>query len=680
MKKHRFLAIFLSVFLLASTMFVACSGDDDTDNVNNVPIVNIDYKARVDAWKEYIEYDADAFTTFSPVKITEVSKVTDGESATSYGQGVYFITNQTTVKTLIEERSVAGRATSLYKQEKTIVTTVYDSETNEKIASFTGNRVFKDVVVGEGLLERVQQQEELTEHTTYEVASLTKGIFIATKSTYKAVTEEGSDVVNYELVKKYRYYDIQNNALTDWEDEREDSVSTGIDVNQTYATVLDKTYVLNDGIIVATFDKGFELAVPYYTDAVEIGDYAYVLNEKPLQAIAQSGDLTLVSCPGSSIKVIDKDFNIVVDYTTDGDAIIGFGVLSDGNIVFSQYTFLDSNATECDVESSGLKYDVKNILVDVKTGVATEVENTNFVLSSVYTNATELFASGSMYSPNLSDGTMSLVAGGAKIKDGYFLANVQKFNEKTLSSERVIAVLNNKLEIVKELPNVIENQLGYAGFSSEDGLSVKTATPQDKLIDYYVSTNTYEANMYIQVDNYIKGGFVSKGKVYNNNYVEVFDLKEYQDNNSEFSYKIVDDVIVMWNYRYQDEKYDNYYSYTVVAYVENSQLLIKEIDKDYVGYESTLIEQEINDLVEVKGSLIIYRKAMDDYGTKIYDRYGISKFTASKGVATASGKYVATRFEVSVDGSTISKIEETRSSSDMSSIVTSQTITRYSVK
>lgn len=675
MKKHRFLAMFLSIFLLASPMLVACSGDDNKNNNNNGenPEVSIDYKTRVEAWEEYIEYDAEAFKTAKPVQVKEISKVTDGNSSTSYYDGIYLQTTTTNKITKINEVSINENTEKLYKQEDTISYTIYNSETEEKIATYIGKQVFVDEVEGEEPNQTVVTKEDLSVHTTYQLSSITNGIFYVTKNTYKAEKEEGSEITTYKSVVEYRYFDINNNELSKWEEKLDHNVYSGANENQKYATVLDKTYVLNDGEIVATFEKGFELSIPYYNGAIEIGDYAYVVNEKPLQAIGGSGDLTLVACPGSSIKVIDKNYNIVVDYETTADVVLGFGIMSDGNVMLSQYSFVDTKATEFDAEANGIKYDIKNVIIDVKTGVATEVANTNYIISSVYTNATELLASGNMYNPNLSDGTMSLIAGGAKIKDGYFLANVQKVNEKTLSNERVIAVLNNKLEIVKELPNVIENQFGYAGFSSEEGLSVKTLTAGDKLIDYYVSTNNYEVNMYMKADYKIKGGFIANKKVYNNNYVELLDLQRYEGD-----YTIVEDVLLIKDYREDDYK-DDEYEYTVAVYVSGSSLHITEIDADYVGYDSDIEDEEINDSVITAGSLIIYRNHESQYGMRIYDRYGKSLFSGSKS-KLVGGKYVSTRFEISGDGSTITKIEETRNSNDVTEDVTSKTITRYSVK
>ena len=133
----------------------------------------------------------------------------------------------------------------------------------------------------------------------------------------------------------------------------------------------------------------------------------------------------------------------------------------------------------------------------------------------------------------------------ATVKDGYILAEIANYADGKLESNSTFVVLNDKLEVVTELPKLIENQFGYPSFTDKGQLLVATLTTTDgKVVYYSVDTTTgdvalaphlSERNDVIKFNN----GYFYENKIYDINWNL---LHDFNDNGDEV---YTDDVCVV---------------------------------------------------------------------------------------------------------------------------------------
>ncbi len=524
MVKNAKWALLLALMLGASTVFAACndnsgSGKEDGEQTaqQEEAAMNEVYKERIDKWMQYVEYDEP-----EAVKSYELKKLkSKSEYQYEYYEKIVLLYDTVT------EEDVTTKAYELYS-----------TLTGNKILSFTAKNytavektaddVNYDVRVGANYIETVKW--------TYKLRDALEG-----ETEVDATLPE-----NYEETITYSYYDLETGK----------AIATGLkDVaieRENYVDIDDKTYLFDDGKIVATFEKGMEYALPSFnTENMQIvpgdydeyvcftqGDYTYRIDEAEYTAM-QVGDVAMAIFPGVSVHVY-KGEELVASYETDCYTVSGYGVMSNGNVYVCEYRQLSDVATEYDLDLGGMKFDVVHTVVDVATGAVNTVENA-FVTSRVYTDATAQIKTSANVNTTIltSANTLDEILDrnnhiqGMKVKDGYVLAEVQKYENGALTGNSVYAVLNaSTLEIVEELPKILASQFGYAGFVAENEMLFATKTPDNTIVRYTVNTQTGDLKLFTKNSYSIDafdGGFLYDDVVYDYEWNKLADLADYNN-------------------------------------------------------------------------------------------------------------------------------------------------------
>lgn len=553
---------------------------------------NKGYKTRIAEWLKYVEYDAPE--TESPLTWNAINKKSTDEDAYfnvdaggySYGFFTTYTVTQETKEFPVEEETEGGAEegagaategagagdgageTEPETVEKTVsettITTVYSAETGKEIKSFTSKQV-----VMNGEIVDVENYTPADQYLNLVDELFVEGIFEVFTVKYELMDvpedekdtydedEYKKDVDNYETVETYSYYDKTGKAIaTDLEEQGT--------VNGEFMTLGDKTYVVRDGEIIKTFNAGEEYNLPKFnkdsqielinigsmTDPIvsaqgyayyEQGDYGYCIREAAPQ-LTKFGDFYLTLFPSVQIEIV-KDYDVVLDYVSDAYAIMSYTVLSNGNVYICEYRQLNAGATEYDVISGEMKFDIVHVVLDVATGTINTVDK-DFVAQKLYTNATP-----EMKTLNCQV-TMGDVVGGCKVKDGYALAQIQKMANGSISGEVVYAVLDAELNIVAELPAIIANQFGYVGFLTEDKMLLNTNAigeyEEDSHSIYYVAdVTTGDLELYLsqyeQIGvEYIDNGFIYEDVVYDYQWNELKDLSD-----DDYEYYVIDGKLLI---------------------------------------------------------------------------------------------------------------------------------------
>ncbi len=578
MNKRSKLALVLAFLLSATTVFTACgdsltssdswsSSDSDYKTPGQLEQeANASYSDKIDEWGRYIECEeSEEVPNYSLTELTQMDTNTVKTEITVSG-GVYVKTKTETVwKDIV---LIEGEDPVEMVALKNITQSVYNLETGEKIMSdFKGKTVqFNGVIVDADNYLKSDQIEYTVN------ASFKDGIIEVKKTTY--VLREGAEdetlLGNYEAVVTYSYYDkngtelakdLDNKGVVDSSDSR-------------YVTIGDYTYLVEDGEIIVKVNKGEEHKIPTYSGGVEYayvkeGDYGYCVREDEMLYMPM-GELTAFMLPGMEIQVTNKQYDIVAEYQTDCYAVKGYAILPSGNVYICELDLLDSNATEYDFVVQDMKFNVLHTVVEVTTGKTSVLEK-DYAVSTVYNNTTNVLETG------INLATMSNVYGEIKMKEGYMLAEIQKFAEGSLSPDTVKVVLDENLNIVAELPNIIPNQFGYAGFIDEDRMliatkAVGTLPDQNVLIYYTANVETGDLNLfphnyadYTQNNRFtpIEGGYYYGGKVYGEEWELLSDLEGYtlQDvvgsklllKHNEYSGYYYGEIETYYNYEYDYE-------------------------------------------------------------------------------------------------------------------------------
>lgn len=291
-----------------------------------------------------------------------------------------------------------------------------------------------------------------------------------------------------------------------------------------------------------TFAKGEEKLIP--TAWREFGDYLYAYTD-------------------NTVFVFDSSYRKLCDYTpdpafTDAEPII----MSNGNLLYAYVKAVPEKA-EGDFEAEigyangdgayneeEFKASLSYVIVDVKTGKETVLKR-DFAASGIMTAVHE-----------------EETGIGFKSAD-HQMALIQKIENGALSNNKSIVILDKDLNIVEELPVLIKAQDDVLRMLDESKLLIASKNYNESQALYYTfDISTKEVELFVndeKVDEYVDGGLIENGKLYNNELKELLDLSDYESYTSYGSFIIANS--------------------TSLFYIENGELIQEDIILGGGSYE-----------------------------------------------------------------------------------------------
>ncbi len=583
MRKFSKLALLLSLMLSASFCISACNSDssdslgDSSSSSSYDPDegktpedlekeANNNYKERIAVWTRYVEY-----TVPEEKKALEDSQLTNKDTANvkttvsannQANTNLYQVTRTEDIYKNVEiapevvddgGEVISPAQFDNMKTETQTTYSIYDAEADTLVLELSSLEYY---ALNDQLLDRTKKKSDEVE---YQILAMgIEGLIIVQKTTYQLrkaeEPEEGEEaeivdpalVSNYEEVITWSIYDKHGKVLhqdlpiDEVEFEQREVSEMDEWKTQKLVSIADKTYLIHDGEIIRTFERGTQYDVPEYLSAnqsayFQYGNYGYYVVEGQPE-VMQIGDFYMARVPSVSFEIINADKELVWKYDTKSYHVAGYSVLSDGDIYLCEYKMLDATATDYDIENQGMKFEVLHSRIDVETGEVTKLEK-EFVVSKIYNNVTPEMDT------LLNNATTAEVLGNCTVKDGYMLAQIQIYTDGVLDSNSLVVVLDEEMNVVATLPKILENQFGYVGFLDSDTMLVNTITTDNKSIYYMANTATGDVELYFNANTqqgiqYIKGGFIYRNKIYDYDWNVVYDMTNDYEEYRTYSYEV----------------------------------------------------------------------------------------------------------------------------------------------
>lgn len=573
MSKRSKLALLLAMLLGASTVIAACddggyssSGDSSSGSSSSEftpseeeEIANDLYKERIDKWLKYVEYNAP--DTAAATKTAFTQKDTN-EVDTTFDVGA-----EKTYKT-VETGSYKTKFTGEIDNPDDPEGPKLPIEWTEVTGNYSKTKVYSQVTGG--VIAEVQQETYVevadaekggdvkrdstktkANDVLFEVNEFHANVLEIKKTTYALIEPEIDPeatepfdmdtykalVKNYEAVVTYTYYDVTTGNVI-----AKDLEERAVKREENVLDIGEKTYVMVDKGIAKVFDKGMEYDVPVFDETkaqyrgdeyayFEQGEYGYRFEEETASYVQISADFVMATFPGVSVQVY-KDYDLVATYETDAFHVSGYAVLPNGNVYFCEYKQLAADAAEYDISADNYKFDVVHTILNVETGATSEVAN-EFIASKVYTEATANIQTVLNVTTLGQDNTLHTL----KLKEGYVLAEITKLGDGALQGNSTFAVLDSEtMELVEELPKIVDTQFGYASFINEDYMLVMMKTVDNQALYYMADVDTGDLELYPK--SAVTRGFIDMGNdcfkignaIYDAgfNWQEVADLSVYE--------------------------------------------------------------------------------------------------------------------------------------------------------
>ena len=346
------------------------------------------------------------------------------------------------------------------------------------------------------------------------------------------VLDEQGNVRRHTYV--YDYYDANGKKLNEEPIAAEVPVINEVQHGEyTYATVCDVCIVSREGEILFTFPVGKERQLPVF-DRV-YGDFGYVLGQKQVHIVHQNGEIA-------------ASYELSRSFAREN---VSFTVLSDGSLLI-QYlqSCYDHEELYTVKDAYGTKYLISYVVLDPVSGEASEIP-VQFLINRLATNAEN-------------DGLGLTVAG------DYQYAEIVRIKDGELSDSTVPVILDGKLNVVKELPLILKNQVSMVRAASDRFWILRVRAVNSKYphtsVTYYYSVDTGVGTVALYADTdsseyeKVDGGFIFKDGLYNDMMVKQMDLSDVD------SYQVLDNgrlLVDLW----QDNA-----PVTMLVYLENHQL------------------------------------------------------------------------------------------------------------
>ncbi len=501
MKKRSLWILFLTALLCLSVLFAACDSDAEdiegetseiesgseiaTDTQAEDPTETeapqdevetearpvdavVNYQGAIDVWEAYFSYVAGEsekpFTGFELI-FSDIEKDIDGDgyedtnTNVSYDGSIYKVTKTTWLN------GMAVTSVTLYNVEtgKKILSATerYDENTKTQTYDYNYNIDYENieleetVTVNEGTYdEPVWTTKTYSSWYNYDGKLLAKvetskgesceindiyGMFreiIVTRYVNKGTEEEP----DWQYVTTYSYYDKNDVAIEEGLSERAYRYTWGNDWNEEsqayeyfgYITIDGTNFYFNQGEIIFADEEIDPVMIPAdFNTTGKLGSY------NGFNYYKYNG----------TIQVVDtKTYKIVAKYVVPAHmADYEVEILANGNVYVHSYA-MNEDIFDCEYVD-GSTYLLHNVILDITTGVATEVE-VPYIIINMETPA-------------------SLDGGNMSIKDECNYAEVLAVKDGKISSDVEFVILNSKLETLVTLPKFAKNQISFDGMVGE---------------------------------------------------------------------------------------------------------------------------------------------------------------------------------------------------------------------
>lgn len=451
--------------------------EEQTEPTDVIEDILPDYSSIAADWNNYIEFNApESVPVLNPSDPTFITADQPSDNVQVNTNGKFIMVTTTT------ENSV--NSTNESYNTRSIRYEIYNSTTGEEIFNAT-----------------VPAYRVGTEDPAYKYSfEFLNAMFEVRKQIYGKNPEENA-YPEYVYTSYYSYYDQNGEILAANLDSRSYS-SSQTETGDLAITVGEKCYVIRDGEIFYTFDKGQERPLP--TVDFEYLDYKYQLKN-------------------DTYRVFDSDCDLIAKYSIPyGSDDCMHTVLSNGNIFVQLIYNLDESAKDYDFSKAKNKYDVTHIIFDVTTGKATALE-LDFVVANIVTNAVD-------------DGS------NITVKNNNQFAEVYKIVNDKLSSDCSFLILDNNMKEVKELQSFLKNQTVGTGFATSGKLLVTAkAAGYGEDTMHVVDLEAKEINDFTKdcmlIENgivvyddygydYSNGYYCYGGTLYSYDFEEIYDLAD----------------------------------------------------------------------------------------------------------------------------------------------------------
>ena len=546
----------------------------------------VDYNEIVSQWLEYVSF-SDNSEAQNVLSSSELLAADDKLETSVYGYLLVTSKNEE-VKTFLNGSDIEP-TTVMRKQ----ITSIYDLRSGSIRETYV-SRV--PVTNGNGIIDPSNYsvsdfiEYDIDIYTNYGFYRVEKTVLVL-RDSFDTEVDGEPDFDDYVEKSTFSYYTLNGDAiLLDSETASFDVRSTNNTSSRYLLDLEDTTYLIeyDSGNIIREFALGEEYDIPVYNEnAITLADgytyfeeygFKYVLTES--QPITQKlGDLTMYTIPGMTVTVFDDEYKVLVDYTTDCYHVAGYAVLGNGVLYICEYELLPSTATEFDFQLADMKFNAIHKLVNPQSGNVESCE-LDYVVSGLFNNVTTSIRSFTTISTaNVSANTNSellefkSLMDTCSVKDGYTLAQVQKIEKGSLATESVFVVLDDKLNIVAELPKFMPNQIGYASFVDDGMILVNVTATDNKTVSYMIDVKEGNASLfvheYLGADRVtvLDDGYYFNGIVFDKDWNALCDF-----NKEGYTFKFIsNDKIYYTEYNESDNIVLNR------GYITNS---------DYWGYES----------------------------------------------------------------------------------------------
>jgi len=710
MKRNK-LTILIAVLLLGAMLLASC--DNEPKGPSEPPLFNEvenNFSETVGAWAEYISYVAPEKT---PVyKADKILSGLDNE-ALVYDEIIVVVEETENFKTVTPEAPAEG--TEPVEPEEVKISTAktikwYNKNTGELV------KTLNQLTAEQFDVEGTQKYDETVDPTKliwYEIVyedQYTGLIRVKTTTRHLKEQEEGAEpldtkaVLSYESKATWSYYlpdgtlflENLENVLSKRSVDNAAAALAGrylIDCEET-----GKTYLMENGELVREFDYKMEYNVPVYDEdnctytwipgilggaTQEPDDYAYFeLNgnkyvvKEDLPVTKNVGKLTIFLVQGMSIYVTDKDDKALVNYETECYGITGYAVLSNGNIYTCEFELLPQDAEEYDIISGEDKLNVHHKLINITDGSVTELD-LGFKAAKLFNNTTKEINSFLNYTTleitDFGNPTGALLEN-AEVKDGYILAEIQKYEGGVLDGATTWAVLDESFNIVKELPAIIADQFTYPSFMNADTMIVSARTVGNEIINYAADLKTGEITLLPDTSELtgielLNNGYYWNNKVYSLDWEMLRNFNEsYSSSSSSVTHyvtKIIDGKL--YYYSYSGTSAPSWPDWTCLEIVANERVEYDyewddeneekiEIEKVYIDY-SVETETVFEDAQFLSDALIKRNKSGDGVyyninGDKLLEEDEYDKYLDSEKLDTT------VRYEVTKTVTIVCSIED----------------------
>lgn len=542
MKRNK-LTLLVAILLLGTMLLASCSGGGDPTDPPMFPDVNEvenNHSEAIGAWTEYLSYIAPetvpnykANEILSDLTLNNAPVITDDlivitETKENYVERTPETTPADPAAPAAEggaEGGEGGEGAAPVEPIKVHVSTTtiekwYDVNTGNLVKTFTTTLAVKTDV--EGVLKYDESINPL-ELVEYEITHGVNGL-IKIETTTLALKEaepapEGTEPVPVDLkaVASYEENTVISYYFADgtlFLDKLENALAYRAVANNSADDVgrylldceeLNKTFLMERGELVREFGYYMEHNVPVYDEtSVNLGGagYAYFEQNGNKYLITEAaptmipvGDLYLFLVPGITIDVTDKDDKVLVSYESDCYAVSGYAVLSNGNIYICEFELLNRDSAEYDILSGEDKLNVHNKIINITDGSVTELD-LGFKTSKLFNNTTKEIKSFLNFATlGVERDIDETLLDSAKVKDGFILAEIQKYKDGALDLATTWAVLDESLNIVKELPAIVADQFTYPAYMNADTMIVSTKTVGTKVVYYGADVKTGEVTL-----------------------------------------------------------------------------------------------------------------------------------------------------------------------------------------